>query len=147
MRAGRALHRPGSGRCHWRALGSPTPSVSAEVPGCCRWEAGKETPSTPSFPSRESPNLTLALPLLPWVDLGGGPKEYRCFSGSLRHQISQENFQSPEFLFTSLFFPSLISAVGHSSGEFFGFQENSKIWGTELEGMMASIRGADHGRC
>lgn len=53
VRAGRALHRPGSGRRGRRALGSPPPPVSAEVPGCRRGEAGKETPSTFPFSSLE----------------------------------------------------------------------------------------------
>lgn len=75
----------------------------------------------------------------------GALKECRCFSGSFSYQSSQENFQSPESLITSLF--PLISAVGHCSGEFFSIQENSKTLVTELEGMMASIPGADRGMC
>lgn len=42
VRAGRALHRPGPGRGHRRAFGPSASPVSAEVPGCCRGQAGKE---------------------------------------------------------------------------------------------------------
>lgn len=132
VRARRAVHRPGSGRCHRRALGPPTPSVSAKVPGCCRGQAGKEPSSTSSFPSPDSLNLLLAFTLPLWVDLGGAPEEFRGFSGSLSSQSSQENFQSPESPLTSFF---SISAVGHSSGKFFGIQENPKTRVAEQEGM------------
>lgn len=46
VRAGRALHRPGLGRCHRRALGPQTPPVPAEVSGGCRRKTGMEMAGT-----------------------------------------------------------------------------------------------------
>lgn len=74
------------------------------------------------------------------------PKEFWCFSESLGNQSFQENFQSLEFSRTFSPTSSSISAVGHSSGEFFtGIQEISETWVFEHKGLPASIPGADPG--
>lgn len=89
--------------------------------------AGKQVRRLPRRLLSPHPN-PLTFPRLAPAPLGEFEMlpECRCVLGSLSHQSFQENFQSPEYLFTFFFFSFPISAVGHSSGEFFGIQDNSK---------------------
>lgn len=63
VRAGRALHRPGFGRRHRRALGPQTPSVSAEVSGGCHRETGKKMAGTVPLANSSAFPLALLQPL------------------------------------------------------------------------------------